>query len=80
MIFNTYRCPEYWKEGKTVMIPKPVTNEVKKKKSKNSRPIILMCAMRRISFSIIANYLQKVNINEKHGIISTQQKGFIKGI
>jgi GTP:adenosylcobinamide-phosphate guanylyltransferase len=39
-----------------------------------------MEAMYRITFSIIANYLQKINAEHNNIIISTQQKGFIKDI
>jgi hypothetical protein len=53
---------------------------MKKKRPENWRPITLMGAMYRITFGIIANYLQKVNTEHNNRIISTQQKGFIKYI
>jgi hypothetical protein len=52
----------------------------KRKKPENWRPITLMGAMYRITFGIIANYLQKINAEHNNRIISTQQKGFIKDI
>jgi hypothetical protein len=39
-----------------------------------------MGAMYRITFGIIANYLQKTNAEHNNRIISIQQKGFIKDI
>jgi hypothetical protein len=39
-----------------------------------------MGAMNRITFGIIANYLQTLNPEHNNRIISTQQKGFIKDI
>jgi hypothetical protein len=39
-----------------------------------------MGAMYRITFDIIANYLQTVNVEHNNRIISIQQKGFIKDI
>jgi hypothetical protein len=29
MMLRTNKCPQYWKEGKTVMLPKPVATEEK---------------------------------------------------
>jgi hypothetical protein len=77
MVIATNKCPTCWEEGKTVMLPKPVANE-EKKKPENWRPITLMGAMYRITYWIIANYLQKVNENHSSRIISPQQKAFIK--
>jgi hypothetical protein len=30
MMLRTNKCPQYWKESKTVMLPKPVANEKEK--------------------------------------------------
>jgi hypothetical protein len=80
MMHRTNKCPQYWKEGKTVMLPKSVANDKEKKRPENWRPITLMGAMYRINFGIIANYLQKINAEHNNRIISIQQKGFIKDI
>jgi hypothetical protein len=63
-----------------VILPNPVANEEEKKRPENWRPITLMGAMNKITFGIIANYLQKVNAEHNSRIISIQQKGFIKDI
>jgi hypothetical protein len=34
MMLRTNKCPQCWKEGKTVMLPKPVANEEEKKKTR----------------------------------------------
>jgi hypothetical protein len=39
-----------------------------------------MSAMYRITFDVIANYLQKVNAEHNNRIILIQQKGFIKDV
>jgi hypothetical protein len=80
MILRTNKCPQCWKEEKTVMLPKPVANEEEKKRPENWRSITLMGAMYRFTFGIIANDLQKVNAEHNNRIISVQQKGFIKDI
>jgi hypothetical protein len=78
MMISTHKCPQYWKEGKSLMPPKPVANEEDKKKLENWRPITLMGAMYRIAFGIIANQLQVINADHSSKIILSQQKGFIK--
>jgi hypothetical protein len=57
MMFRTNKCPQCWKEGKTVMLSKPIANEEEKKRPENWRPSTLMGAMYRITFGNIANYL-----------------------
>jgi hypothetical protein len=32
-MFRTNKCPQCWKEGKTIRLPKPVSNEEEKKKT-----------------------------------------------
>jgi hypothetical protein len=46
--------PIIWKEGKVVILPKPVKNEQEKSKPENWRPITLTNAMYKISFGILA--------------------------
>jgi hypothetical protein len=57
MMLKTNKCPQCWKDGKTMMPPKSVANEEEKKRPENWGPITLMGAMHRITFGIIANYL-----------------------
>jgi hypothetical protein len=34
-MLRTNKCPQGWKEGKIVMLPKPVANEEEKKRPEN---------------------------------------------
>jgi hypothetical protein len=53
MMIRVQKCPESWKEGKVVMLPKPC-DESEKDKPGNWRPITLTSIMYRIIFGKIA--------------------------
>jgi hypothetical protein len=82
MILSVQKCPESWKEGKIVMLPKPC-DESEKDQPGNWRPITLTNIMYRIIFGRIAEYVQHVNkryTQDGNGIVSKEQKGFIKNV
>jgi transposase len=53
--------PISWKEGKVVMLPKPVKKGKEKLELDNWRPIILINAMYRITFWIIARWFRDLH-------------------
>jgi hypothetical protein len=55
MMIRLQKCPEAWKEGKVVMLPKPC-NESEKDKPENWRPITLTSIFYRIIFGKISEY------------------------
>jgi hypothetical protein len=79
---RTQKCPEAWKEGKVVMLPKPCSEE-KKDLLQNSRPITLKNILYRIIFGRIADNFQLIH-KEKYikgdRIVCKEHKGFIKNI
>jgi hypothetical protein len=82
MMLRVQKYPEAWREGKVVMLLKPC-DESEKDKPGNWKPITLTCILYRIIFGKIAEYFQFVHKRKTHdgnGIISQEQKGFIKNI
>jgi hypothetical protein len=82
MMLRVQKCPEAWKEGKVVMLPKPC-DETEKDKPGNWRPITLTSILYRIVFGKIAEYFQFIHKRKTHDgneIVCYEQKGFIKNI
>jgi hypothetical protein len=74
------KCPESWKEGKVVMLPKPC-DESEKNKPENWRPITLTNIFYRIILGRISEYFQQMHKRKTadgNGIVCKEQKGFIK--
>jgi hypothetical protein len=82
MLLRMQRCPESWKKGKVVILPKPC-DESEKNKPENWRPITLTNIFYRIIFGRISEYFQQMHKRKTadgNRIVCKKQKWFIKNI
>jgi hypothetical protein len=82
MMMRIQKCPEAWKEGKVVMLPKPC-KESEKGRPENWRPITLTNICYRIVFGRIADHFQEIHKKknaEGDALVCKEQKGFIRNI
>jgi hypothetical protein len=82
MMLRLQKCPEAWKEGKVVMLPKPCKKS-EKNKPENWRPITLTNICYRIVFGRIADYFQEMHKKKTFdgdAFVCKEQKEFIRNI